>query len=312
MENRSHALVAGLFLLILGTSAVAALWWFSGRSEASNSYVVETRRNVTGLSLQAQVRYRGIRVGRVESIDLDPADARKTLVGITVRNDIPVTRGTVAKLGYQGVTGIAHILLEDDGKDTAPLPVDTPEPARIAMKDSLVEELADVGSDALRQARELLSGMNDLLRPENRRTISSTLANLEESSRRAVETTERLQQVLNPENLRRMNATLAHAEKTVAQAAPFFAEARSLVARLQSASDRFESALGDPNAGGVGSVAPRLNELTTELASTAQQLNRVLRMLEESPQSLIFGRQSPPPGPGEAGFVAPTTSRGTQ
>lgn len=121
MENRSHALIAGLFMLILGASAVVALWWFSGRQEDTSSYVVETRRNVTGLNPQAQVRYRGIRVGKVQSIQLDPTDARTTLISIVVRKDIPITQGTEARLGYQGVTGIAHVLLEDEGKDTRPL-----------------------------------------------------------------------------------------------------------------------------------------------------------------------------------------------
>jgi ABC-type transporter Mla subunit MlaD len=36
---------------------------------------------------------------------------------------VPVTRATTAKLGYQGVTGIAHILLEDSGNDPTPLAV---------------------------------------------------------------------------------------------------------------------------------------------------------------------------------------------
>lgn len=309
MENRSHALIAGLFLLLLGASVVAALWWFSGSDEESNGYVVATRRNVTGLNVQAQVRYRGIRVGKVESIRLDPKDARTTLIAITVRKDIPVTRATTAKLGYQGVTGIAHVLLEDDGTDPTPVAPDARGEGRIAMQDSLVQELADVGGDTLRQARELLSGMNDLLRQENRQALSRTLANLEESTRRAKETAERLQQLLNPENMRRVNAVLAHAEKTVAEAAPFFAEARGLVARLQATSEKFESALGDAGSGGVSGLSPRLNDLTTELSSTAHQLNRVLRMLEDSPQSLIFGRQNGSPGPGEKGFSAPTTVR---
>ena len=307
MENRSHALLAGLFLLILGAAAVAALWWFSGRQEDSSRYVVETRSNVTGLNAQAQVRYRGIRVGKVESIKLDPADARTTLIGISVRKDIPVTRGTIAKLGYQGVTGIAHILLEDDGSDAAPLVPNAEGGVRIAMRDSLVQELADVGGDTLRQARELLISMNDLLRPENRQAMSRTLANLEASSRHAREASERLQQVLNPDNMRRIDSVLAHAEQTVAQAAPFFAEARGLVARLQTASGKFETALGDANSGGVGALVPRLNELTVEFASTTHQLNRVLRMLEESPQSLIFGHRAVAPGPGEPGFEAPST-----
>ncbi|MDR2786836.1 MAG: MlaD family protein [Candidatus Accumulibacter sp.] len=327
MENRSHALFAGLFLLFLGAAAIAALWWFSGRQEESRRYVVETRNNVTGLNAQAQVRYRGIRVGRVESIRLDPADARTTLIEISLPRDIPITRGTVARLGHQGVTGIAHVLLEDEGKDARPLPTDG-EDARIAMQDSLVQELADVGGDALRQARDLLAGMNEILRPENRQTISRTLANIDDllrlenrqalsrtlvnmeaGSRHIRETGERLQrsldQLLAPESIRRVDSVLLHAERTAAQAAPFFAEARGLVARLDAASEKFEAALGDANSGGVSALALRLNGLTGELAVTAQQLNRVLRLLEESPQSLIFGRRADAPGPGEAGFAPP-------
>ncbi len=305
MENRSHALIAGLFLLIIGLSGIAALWWFSGRQDDTNSYVVETRRSVTGLNVQAQVRYRGIRVGKVLSIRLDPSDARTTLIGISVRNDIPITQGTVARLGYQGVTGIAHVQLEDDGRD----PRGLASAARIAMQDSMIQELSDVGADTLRQMRELLVGVNELLRPENRKVISKTLANLESATAQASETTARLQQLLSADNVRRVNSVLAKAEQTAAQAAPFFSEARGLVARLQSASEKFETALGDTSTSGVGALAPRLNELSAELASTSHQLNRVLLMLEESPQSLIFGRQNAQPGPGEPGFAAPPIVR---
>ena len=30
MENRSHALIAGLFTVLLGLAALGALWWFGG------------------------------------------------------------------------------------------------------------------------------------------------------------------------------------------------------------------------------------------------------------------------------------------
>jgi phospholipid/cholesterol/gamma-HCH transport system substrate-binding protein len=334
MENRSHALLAGLFLLFLGASAVAALWWFSGRQEESRRYVVETQSNVTGLNAQAQVRYRGIRVGKVESIGLDPADSQTIRIEISVRKDIPVTRGTTARLGHQGVTGIAHVLLEDDGRDRTPLATDGRDGARIVMQDSLVQELADAGGDALRQARDLLAGLNellrpenrqaitrtladieagvnDLLRPENRQAISRSLANVEAVSRYAREASERLQQAFHPDAMRRIDSILAHAEQTVAQAAPFFAEARGLVARLDAASRKFEMVIGEMNPDAVGTLALRLNALTDEFSSTAHQLNRILNMLEKSPQSLIFGRGAAP-GPGEAGFVRPPTGGNAQ
>lgn len=308
MENRSHALFAGLFALLLGFAAVAALWWFGGKQELTNEYLVVTTKTINGLSQQAQVRYRGVRVGKVESIELDPADFSKTLIGVSVRKDIPITRGTTAKLGFQGVTGIAHVLLEDSGTDPAPLIAQAGELARIPMQESLLQELSSVGSETLRNARDLLASANQTLNPENRQRIEKTLANLEATTGNAREATASLRQVLTPENIRLLNSSLRRVDQTAAQAAPFFAEARGLVARLQAVSDKLETTLGDPLSNGA--LIPRLNELSADLSSSSHQLNRVLQMLEDSPQSLIFGRHQAAPGPGEEGFVAPPITRG--
>lgn len=308
MENRSHALVAGLFTLLLGLAAVASIWWFGGKREVSKDYVVVTKQNVTGLSPQAQVRYRGIGVGKVLSIDLDPKDVRNILIHISVNEAVPVTRSTTAKIGFQGITGIAHILLEETGRDTAPLQSDDNEPPRIAMQQSLIEELSEVGGETLRNARDFLISANQVLSPDNRQRIAKTLANLEATTGNAQEALAQLRQLLTPENIRLMNSTLRRAEHTAGEAAPFFAEARGLVARLQVASDKFEAALGDPATGGAGALAPRLNELSAELSVNSRQLNRVLQQLEQAPQSLIFGAPQPAPGPGEGGFLTPAVN----
>lgn len=309
MENRAHALMAGLFLLLLGFSALAALWWFGGKPEPSNQYLVVTRKNISGLNVQAQVRYRGIRVGKVEGIGLEPGDVGNTLIRIALRKDIPVTRGTTAKLAFQGVTGIAHVLLEDTGQDGAPLEARAGEVARIQMQDSLIQELSEVGGETVRHARDFLANANQVLTPENRQNISKTLSNLEATSANAREVTAQLRQLLTPENVRLLNSTLMQVEQTAAQGAPFLVEARGLVVRLKSVSDRLETTLGDPLSGGAGALLPRLNDLSTGLSSNSLQLNRVLQMLEEWPQSLIFGRQKVLPGPGEAGFIEPMNVR---
>jgi phospholipid/cholesterol/gamma-HCH transport system substrate-binding protein len=306
MENRSHALIAGLFTLLLGFASVASIWWFGGKREVSKDFVVVTKQNVTGLSPQAQVRYRGIKVGKVQAIDLDPKDAGKTLIRVSVDESLPVTRSTTAKIGFQGITGIAHILLEETGRDKTLLQSDDDDPPHIAMQQSLFEEISEAGPETLRNARDLLASANQLLNPENRQRISKTLANLEETT----EALAQLRQVMTPENIRLMNTTLRRTDHTVAEAGPFFAEARGLVARLQVASDKFEAALGDPATGGAGSLSPRFNELSTELSANSRQLNRVLQLLEQSPQSLIFGAPQPTPGPGEAGFVTPVNAKG--
>jgi phospholipid/cholesterol/gamma-HCH transport system substrate-binding protein len=293
MENRSHALFAGLFTLLLGFAAVASVWWFGGTREVSKEFIVVSKQNVTGLSPQGQVRYRGIRVGKVQSIRLDPKDARNILIRIQVDESVPVTRGTTAKIGFQGITGIGHILLEDKGLDTAPPAGDGDEPPRIVMQQSLLEELSEIGGETLRNARDFLASANQVLNPENRQ-----------------ETLTQLRQLMSPENIRLVNATLKRTEHAAGEVAPLLVEVRGLVVRLQLASDKFETALGDPATGGAGSLAPRLNELSAEFSANSRQLNRLLQMLEQSPQSLIFGAPQPMPGPGESGFAVPVNARG--
>lgn len=313
MENRSHALLAGLFTLLLGVAVVLSVWWIGGKHETSRDYIVVTRQNVTGLSLQGQVRYRGIRVGKVQTIELDPDDVRNILIRISVSDSVPVTRGTVAKIGYQGVTGIAHVLLEETGADLQPLPGDAGEASRILMRPSLIEELSDAGGATLRAAGEFLGKANKLLDNDNQQRFAGILANLEATTANANETISEFRQLLaqTPESLRRLNATLAHAEQAAGHATPLLLETRELVVRLQAVSKRVDGLLGDPSPSGVAALAPRLNELGSELSANSRQLQRVLQMLEEAPQSFVFGSPKHSPGPGEAGFIAPPKREGS-
>src|SRR5438128_1358144 len=121
MENRAHAFAAGLFVIALALCIAAAAWWFSGKRESTRQYLLVSQRAVSGLNPQAQVRFRGIRAGKVEDIELDPKDARNILVVISVDADIPVSRATTAQLNKQGITGLAYILLDDDGSNPEPL-----------------------------------------------------------------------------------------------------------------------------------------------------------------------------------------------
>lgn len=84
MENKAHALAAGIFTILFGVAMVLALFWFGGSKEKTTAYLVVTKENVTGLNPQAQVRYRGIRVGKVKDIRLERSDVSNTLILIEV------------------------------------------------------------------------------------------------------------------------------------------------------------------------------------------------------------------------------------
>ncbi len=300
MENKSHALAAGLFALLLGLAVVATLFWFGVKKEETREYMVVTKQNVTGLNPQGQVRYRGIRVGKVKEIRLDRKDPSNILILIEIDEAVPVTRGTMAKLAYQGLTGIAHVLLEETGKDPTPLAgQENGEPPRIAMRPSLFEELSESAAGTLKQAQLFLTNANALVNDDNRKRFAAILSNLEGS-------TAQLNRMLSDDRTQRLGSAIARFDDAAGSAHETFKEAKVLIPRVRALSEKLETMVGDPSSGGATAAIANINELTRDLGTTARQLNRVLRMIEQSPSSLLLGPPAPSPGPGEAGFVAPT------
>lgn len=303
MENKAHALAAGIFAIVFIAITVVALLWFGGKREEMREYVVVTRNNVTGLNPQAQVRYRGIRVGKVLDIDLDRKNPRNILIRIEIEADVPVTRSTQAKLGYQGVTGLAHVLLEDNGKDETPLVSgNDEEPPRIAMVPSLIEQLSESGGSALKEARAFLINANALLDENNRQRLGHILANLESG-------TARLNGLLADERIGKLGSAIARVDRAADSADKFFRDSKQLLPQAKAALGRVETLAGDE---GAGATLRRVEDLTRDLSQTSRQLTRVLRVLEEAPESVVFGSPAPPPGPGEPGFVAPPETKEKQ
>ncbi len=304
MENRAHALAAGLFVLLLGIAAALALWWFGGqRAEESKVYLVETARDVSGLNAQAQVRYRGIRAGKVESIEPDAKDRRLILIRISVDRKFAVTAKTVARLGHLGLTGLAYIHLEDDGSSDQLLDAKGGEPPRIPMKPSLLETLSERGGDVATQLADVARRMAALMSDRNVQNLSRAVDNVATASEGMKELPKimaAMREIVSEANIKRMNALLAHLEKAAGEAAPLTAEVREMVRNMTVLSQRLDQVAGE-----VGTdTLPAVNALLRDLQTNSRQMSRLLEMVDESPQVLIFGRGVPTPGPGEAAAAA--------
>lgn len=309
MENRSHALMAGLFTVVFFLAAVLAVWWLGNAGELTDTYLLETRGSVTGLNPEAQVRYRGIRAGKVRDIYPDPQDPALLLVEISLAHDYRLTDRSVARLNYQGVTGLAYVMLEE-GREGGGKPLDTdgPAPPRLRIQPGLFDTLGDKAGDIATQVAELTARLNRLLDERNVQNVSRTLDNLAAASeglKEAPKLVAALRAALSEDNLERFGAILTHLEKTAGEAAPLTAEARQLVATLNGLAQRLDRVAGATGERLNAETLPRAEALLTELTAASRRLDRLLDTLNDSPQAVIFGAPPPRPGPGEAGFVAP-------
>lgn len=316
MESRAHAIAAGLFVILLSTGVVFSLWWFSDKREATRDVVLVTSGSVNGLNPQSTVRYRGIVAGKVADIALDSANPRDLLVTVRIRTDLPITRGTRARMATQGVTGLAYIALDDAGDKPEPLVGEGGAPPRIRLAPGLMEEMADASVQTLKRVQEIVDRLATLTRQDNLAHIEKTLANLESSSqgldrtlKEAPQTLAAVRQVFSKDNLARIDRSLASLERLSADAAPLAGEGRALLVKLQTVTERVDSVVGAAGEGFATSTLPRLNVLLQELTTTSRQLSDLLDELDDSPQLLLLGRGKPAPGPGEAGFRNRSLSR---
>jgi len=312
MENRAYAIAAGLFMLALGAALGGALWWFGAPAENVQRYLLVSTGNITGLNLEAQVRYRGIDAGKVEAIGIDPDDPRKILVRISLRDDLPVTRGTTASLGYQGVTGLAYVQLEDTGADTTPLRSAGDSLPRIALAPGLIDQASTAVLDTLERISVLSDRLTQILSEENVQRVQRSLDRVERASRNVERTFEEapktliaIREAVGDDKLGRIPQVLENFEKVGREATPAIRDFRQMVAKLEGTATNFDRLFDGAGQGLMTGTLPRLNALLQELADTSRQISSLFREVEAAPQMLLLGRGRQPPGPGEQGYEGP-------
>ncbi|MDP3844680.1 MAG: MlaD family protein [Oxalobacteraceae bacterium] len=310
MENKPHALMAGLFTVALMVAAVFFALWFNRDRVDRVPYEMVTSLTVSGLNPQAAVRYRGLDVGKVDSIGFNPQQPGEILVRISVDPQTPITQSTFGTLGYQGVTGIAFVQLDDDGSKPARLASDQKHPARIEIRPNLLDNIQTRSAAILQQTEALTANFNALLAPANQQKMIAAIDHIGT----AAAALEVLPKQLEP-TLAKLPALAGDAQQALASISALSKEASALAADLSKTSRQLQAPDGPlakitDTADRYGAIAdnierdalPRINALTSEARTSMQTLNRSIERLGENPQSILLGTPELPPGPGEPGF----------
>ncbi len=264
---------------------------------------------MNGLYPQAMVRYRGVEVGKVDEVSLDQKDPRTVVIRIAVERSVPITHGTFAQIGYQGLTGLAYMLLDDDGSDPRPLPSPPDNPAQIAMRSNLFDDIAESSKALLKQSSELLDRLNSVASVENQDRLERTLANFEQASaqlqpalRAIPEVARRAQELLGDENQKLLRRSLSNLEEATGAIVPVAQDSRQVLANMRSLSEKLDTISTALSTEITDSTLPKVNDLVEQLTRDSRDFRRLIHQVEREPQSLVFGRTQPQPGPGEPGF----------
>ncbi|MFN4090269.1 MAG: MlaD family protein [Alphaproteobacteria bacterium] len=182
METRANYIAVGAFVLVLFFGLVGfTLWIAEFRTQtAYNSYDIYFTGSVSGLREGGPVSYRGVTVGEVEDIRIDPANVERIRVTVLIRDDTPIKTDTQASLQMQGLTGGSMVMLSGGTNEARPLTRTADERLPvIASTPSQLERLMDGAPALVESIGALVVQAQDILRPETREAFAETMQNLQ-------------------------------------------------------------------------------------------------------------------------------------
>ncbi|HEU4726436.1 MAG TPA: MlaD family protein [Kofleriaceae bacterium] len=293
--------IAGFAAVVV---ALLALGIYGMRTTKSITYHTYFDESVQGLELGAPVKYRGVRIGSIESIEVAP-DRKRVDVGLLLlqkevgrlglADSVPELR---TQLATQGVTGVKFVEIDFFDPATNPLPqLAFPPaaryiPARASIMKGLLDNLEGVGQrlpELVDRAVASLSkfelALDDFRDQRVARQVSDAVASIGGASadlRRLIQHLDRAQIGDRTANLignldtavARLNSVLARIDGDA-----------GLVASARRAAD----SIGDVSAGAVGSTT-ELERTLHQLGDAAQAVRELVEAIERDPDMLVKGR----------------------
>jgi phospholipid/cholesterol/gamma-HCH transport system substrate-binding protein len=299
MEAKGSYVLVGLFVLLVGVAMIASLFWLAGWGRGTEQvYLVLMEESVSGLTVDAPVKYRGVDVGRVTSLDLRPDDPEVVQLTLSVDPSTPILVDTRAQLEFQGLTGLAFVNLIGGTRGAPRLGVKPDQEYPVIQSAPSILARLDTGvSQLLVSVTETSVRVADLLEEVDREQLANVIANLDRLTRTLADSAEGL------------GGAIANAERFMDSAAEVGERLPALVDEIDGLAKDWRAASVEIRAGAAagGEGVQRMTEevavsaqlLTADLRRLVDRLDQVVMELEEDPSMFIYGRSVGSRGPGE-------------
>ena len=328
MASKKAKFTVGLFVAGGLTISVLAIVWLgmSRYFEKGHFYVAYFNESVQGLQKDSPVKYRGVSIGRVESIGVAP-DSKLIQVVLKIESGQKLDHSIVAQLKNVGITGSMLIELDRKKKgepDESPVLSFPSEYPIVASKPSDINRLLKGLGEVLNHFKSIdLQGISDKLKltldnanvmiaDADMKGISTKLQSSLTSADRILKN-RKWESILGSvdhaaksldELMAKAGSSLAQVDRTLIRMEGFVAKNEKPVSEavldLKKAMVNANHLL-EKGAALISTTDDAMNRLKAQLLLSAQNLeratdhlNRFLETLSDSPSQLIFGEPSKP------------------
>ncbi len=319
MNNRVNYTLIGFLVLVGAALMLAFTYWLLKPAQEIKlkNYHIMFDESVLGLNIDSAVKYRGISVGKVISLEINPKNTEQVQVLISILKSTPIKSSTVAKLTSQGITGLSYINLSLGDNNAPSLKAKSGEEYPIIKTiPSFFENFEQsLGSVSTKLSKTLVR-TEELLNDENQAEITHILkktASLMDKMDRLLDdkTISNLQQAAININTstKKVDAMLPNIngfiEKSVIWEDKISSSFESIMVSylgIRGSMDEIKRAIssGEFNVKDIAAdVIPTLNNTLLEMQHLMIGVENIMTQYERSPGDILFKQEEVKKGPGE-------------
>ena len=320
MSPKTEQTLVGLFVLVAGGILLVAVFAINGAFGGTARTYHAHFPFAGGLEPGATVRYSGgPKVGRVESLRIDPQDPTQIDLTFSVQPDVLVKTDSKVKIMSMSPLGDNHLELYPGSAQAGAAPVGALLPSENYIDfNSLTEQINNLAPHAQQliqtldaRATELkvtLDRVNELLNAQNRANLSATLAETRglitdsrPQVRSALQHVNDLSEKLGPliadfrKTSGEANEVLAHVDSTIGETEP---EVRKAIAELRGTLKSLTELTGQLNQT-IEVNSENIDQLLDNLLHVTENLKEFTETIKMRPYSLIRATNPPEHKTGE-------------
>ncbi|WP_188109975.1 MlaD family protein [Sulfurimonas hydrogeniphila] len=319
MNNKVNYTLIGFVVLLGMLSILGFVYWMlkPEKAEATQKYIIYFNESVLGLNLDAPVKYKGIKVGKVIRLRINPKNTEQVEVTVSMLKTTPVKEDTVAKLTAQGITGLSYINLTEGSNNAPPLtakkgemyPVIKSAPSFFANVEQSLDSVSELLLMTLDRTNELLSEKNQeqfsrflhesamVMAKIDTILDEKTIAHLQASAKNMEHITAQIDK-----SIPNMNKLVAHSIAWEKKINDSFSSIKQTYLEMGHIMNDMAKSFSDVQNNvediTVQSV-PLINSTVTQMQQTLINLDELLEHYDRSPSDILYKKERYKRGPGE-------------
>ncbi len=303
MYSRVNYTIVGIFVLLFGAGLVWFFFWLAkyGVQQEYDTYKLYMKESIAGLSKDSVVKLRGVDVGRVSDIRIDPNNIERVEVILKIKDGIPIKEDMVAHTQMLGITGLLSIEI-DGGTNTAKtLKPDDDNIPIIPTGPSWFNKTTEGLGELSASMTELMAKTQQLLNDKNIENFSKTLENVEKITARGEEIEDKVVESLKEfdQRMKEYNISIAQISHDFSSIKVSTVPAIDKLYQTSSNFNRLTLKVEKSLDRGDYDMRTILGPMMVEINMLSEQVNDIAKEFKESPSDIFFKSRRHRRGPGE-------------